>query len=633
MTKRIYPLSTNLMTKKTKADKQDFQAEVQQLLDIVIHSLYTDKEIFVRELVSNAADALEKLHHLKLKESDIFEPDSDLQIKISTNEEDGTITIADSGLGMTHEELTENLGTIAHSGSKKFLKSLSESGQKESNLIGQFGVGFYSAFMVSDKVEVFTRSWQPEGKSLKWESDGKTGYTITEADDEERGCRIIIHLRDDQKDFSKKDTVQKILETYSNFVPFPIQLDEERINKVEALWRKSKSDISDEEYTEFYHFTAGAFDEPRYRMHFSADAPIEINALLFVPSENQELWGMGQMEPGVSLYCKNVLIDDKPEGLLPDWLRFIKGVIDSSDLPLSISRESMQDSALVQKLNRVVTRRFLKFLSKEAKSEPDKYLEFYKKFNRFLKEGVASDPDNQEDLGKLLRFQSSLTEAGELTSFDDYCDRAKEDQKQIYYLIADDRKAIEAGPYLEAFKSRGLEVIYFLEAIDDYVVTRLGKYNDKELMSADRADIELDESAEESKGERLDDDALEALCSYIKEELGEKVEKVEASERLIESPAATFDPGDQMSAQMRRMMQAINPDEAAPPIKVNLQINPRHPLIHQLSDARDSNPELAKLVAAQLLDTSLLASGLLEDRTSLISRGFDLMTTALGEKK
>ncbi len=620
------------MSKEVNSEKQVFQAEVQQLLDIVIHSLYTDKEIFIRELVSNAADALEKLHHQQLKKSAIFEADLELDIKISLDEEAGTIIITDTGLGMTREELSENLGTIAHSGSKKFLQTLSETGQKESNLIGQFGVGFYSAFMVSDKVEVFTRSWEIDGESLRWESDGKTGYTIEEAEEQTRGCRIVIHLRDEQKDFSKKDKVQNILQTYSNFVPYPIELDGERINKVEALWRKNKSEISDEEYTEFYHFTAGAFDEPRYRMHFSADAPIEINALLFVPSENQELWGMGQMEPGVALYCKNVLIDDKPKGLLPDWLRFLKGVIDSSDLPLNISRESMQDSALIQKLNRVVTRRFLKFLAKQAKSEPDKYIEFYKKFNRFLKEGVASDPDHQEALADLLRFQSSFTEAGELTSFEQYLDRAKEDQKQIYYLIADERKAIEAGPYLEAFKSRGIEVIYFLEPIDDYVVSRLAKYKDKELISADRADIELDDSSAEQKGERLDDEALESLCKFIGEELGEQVEKVEASDRLIDSPAATFDPGDQMSAQMRRMMQALNPDEAAPPVKVNLQINPRHELIHQLSKARESNPELAKLVAAQVLDTSLLASGLLDDRTSLINRGFDLMKSALEEK-
>lgn len=621
------------MTKEAQSEKQTFQAEVQQLLDIVIHSLYTDKEIFIRELVSNAADALEKLHHLQLKKSDIFEADKELEIKIALDEETGTITIADTGLGMTREELIENLGTIAHSGSKKFLQSLSESGQKESNLIGQFGVGFYSSFMVSDDVEVFSRSWKNDGESLCWKSDGKTGYTIEQVEDQDRGTRIVIHLRDDQKDFSKKATVQKVLETYSNFVPFPIQLDGERINKVEALWRKNKSEISDEEYKEFYHFTAGAFDEPRYRMHFSADAPIEINALLFTPSENQELWGMGQMEPGVSLYCKNVLIDDKPKGLLPDWLRFLKGVIDSSDLPLNISRESMQDSALIQKLNRVVTRRFLKFLGKEAKSSPDSYIEFYKKFNRFLKEGVASDPDHQEGLAELLRFQSSMTENGELTSFEQYLDRAKDDQKQIYYLIADDRKAIEAGPYLEAFKSRGIEVIYFLEPIDDYVVSRLAKYKDKDLISADRADIELDDSELEEKGERLGDEALESLCKFITEELGEQVEKVEASDRLIDSPAATFDPGDQMSAQMRRMMQALNPDEPAPPVKVNLQINPRHELIHQLSKAQESNPELAKLVAAQVLDTSLLASGLLDDRTSLINRGFDLMKSALAEKK
>jgi len=629
----MYPLSTNPMTKKAKSKKQTFQAEVQQLLDIVIHSLYTDKEIFVRELVSNAADSLEKMHHMQLKENDILENDSELEIQITLDEEAGTFTISDSGIGMSRDELTENLGTIAHSGSKKFLQSLSETGQKEANLIGQFGVGFYSTFMVADKVQVYTRSWNKEGESLVWESNGKADYTIEDADDEKRGCRIVIHLRDEHKDFSKKDIVQKVLKTYSNFVPFPILLNDERVNKVEALWRKNKTDISDEDYTEFYRFTANAFDEPRYRMHFSADAPIEINALLFVPSENQELWGMGQMEAGVSLYCKNILIDDKPEGLLPEWLRFLKGVIDSSDLPLSLSRESMQDSAMIQKLNRVITRRFLKFLTKEAKSDPEKYIEFYKKFNRFLKEGVASDPDNQEDLAQLLRFQSSFTDAGDLTSLEEYLDRAKEDQKQIYYLIADDRKAIEAGPYLEAFKSRGLEVIYFLEPIDDYVVSRLGKYKDKELVSADRADIDLDDSVEEASGESLDDDSLEALCTFIKDELGEQVEKVETGKRLIDSPAATFDPGDQMTIQMRRMMQALNPDEEAPPIKVNLQINPRHALIHKLSEARSSNPDLAKLVAAQLLDTSLLASGLLDDRTSLINRGFDLMASALDEKK
>lgn len=619
--------------KKKAPGKKTFQAEVQQLLDIVIHSLYTDKEIFVRELVSNAADSLEKVHHLQLKENEIFDGDAELGIKITLDEQAKTFTITDSGIGMTREELIENLGTIAHSGSKKFLQSLSETGQKEANLIGQFGVGFYSAFMVADKVQVFTRSWQKDGESLVWESDGKTGYTIDTVEDVKRGCRIVVHLRDEQKEYSKKNSIQKILKTYSSFVPFPIELDDERINKIEALWRKGKTDISDEEYTEFYRFTANAFDEPRYRMHFSADAPLEINALLFVPSENQELWGMGQMEPGVSLYCKNVLIDDKPEGLLPDWLRFLKGVVDSSDLPLNISRESMQDSALIQKLNRVVTRRFLKFLGKEAKSDPEKYTGFYKKFNRFLKEGIASDPDNQEDLAKLLRFQSSLTEAGELTSFEQYLDRAKDDQKQIYYLIADDRKAIEAGPYLEAFKSRGLEVIFFLEPIDDYVVTRLGKYQDKELVSANRADIELEDNPTEAGGERLDDEAVEALCAFLKEELGERVEKVEAGERLVDSPAATFDPGDQMSAQMRRMMQAMNPDEEAPPVKVNLQINPCHELIHQLSVAREGNPDVAKLVAAQLLDTSLLASGLLDDRTSLISRSFDLMNSALTGKK
>ena len=615
------------------ASSQPFQAEVQQLLDIVIHSLYTDKEIFVRELVSNAADALEKLRHTQLTEKEIFEAEEPLEIRITTDEEANTITIADTGIGMTRDELVENLGTIAHSGSKKFMQALSESGQKESSLIGQFGVGFYSAFMVADDVRVYTHSWKNEGEHLVWASDGKTGYSIEEAPGQKRGSRIVVHLREDQKEFADKNRIKRILESYSSFVPFPILLDEERVNTVEALWRKPKNDITDEEYTEFYKFIGKAWDEPRYRMHFSADAPLEINALLFVPQENTELFGMGQMEAGVSLYCKNVLIDDNPEGLLPEWLRFLRGVIDSADLPLNISRESMQDSALVRKLNRVVTKRFLKFLDGEAKSDAEKYGAFYQKFSRFLKEGIATDHESKDSIAKLLRFESSMTENGELTSLEDYLTRAKEEQDSIYYLIGDNRAAIEAGPYLEAFQARGLEVLFLTEPIDDYVVRSLANYQEKKLVSADRADLDLGESATPEEGEPLADDRIEGLCAFIKEEIGEeRVEKVEAGSRLVGSPAAALNPDEMMSAQMRMMMQAMNPDEPAPPVKVQLEINPRHDIVKKLDAARESDPDLAKLVVAQLFDNALLAAGLLDDKKSLISRGYDLMNQALGKK-
>lgn len=619
------------MSTSTAPEKREFQAEVSEVLDIVINSLYTDKEIFVRELVSNASDALEKLRHTQLTESEIYQPEQELQIEISVDEEAKTVTIQDHGLGMTREELHENIGTIAHSGSKAFVKAMEESDQKESALIGQFGVGFYSAFMVADEVTVYSRSWRPDADSLVWKSDGKTGYEIEESEEElDRGCRIVLTLRDEWEEFAKADRIKQILENYSSFVSFPIMIGEERVNTIEAIWRKKKSEVSDEEYNEFYKFSAKAYDEPRYRMHFNADMPIEINALLFVPTENSELFGMGQMEPGVSLYCKNVLIDDKPEGLLPEWLRFLRGVIDSADIPLNISRESMQDSTLVRKLNRVVTKRFLKFLSNEAKDDADKYRDFYAKFGRFLKEGVVVDFDHREGLAKLLRFESSMTEGSEQTGFDDYLTRAKEDQDKIYYLTGNDRASIEGGPYLEALKSRGIEVIYFVDTIDEYLLQHLREFDGKQLVSAASAGLELDDDpAGEAEGEALDDAAMESLCEFLKEELGEGVEKVSAGKRLISSPAAVLTPEHGMNAQMRQMMQAMNPEEGLPPLTVELEINPRHGLIHQLSGARESNPELAKLVAVQILDNALLSAGLLDDRTQLVNRGFDLMEKAL----
>ncbi|MDA7921508.1 molecular chaperone HtpG [Verrucomicrobiales bacterium] len=612
-------------------EKREFQAEVSQVLDIVINSLYTDKEIFVRELVSNASDALEKMRHTQLTESAVHQPDLPLEIQIESDAEAKTVTIIDHGLGMTRDELHENIGTIAHSGSKAFVKALEENQQKESALIGQFGVGFYSAFMVADEVTVYSRSWREGEPSLVWKSDGKTGYEIEESDEElDRGCKIVLKLREDCEDFSEEGRVKTILENYSAFVSFPIMIGEDRVNTIEAIWRKKKGDVTEEQYTEFYKFSAKAFDEPRYRMHFNAEMPIELNALLFVPTENTELFGMGQMEAGVSLYCKNVLIDDKPEGLLPEWLRFIRGVIDSADIPLNISRESMQDSSLVRKLNRVVTKRFLKFLAGEVKNDADKYKEFYAKFGRFLKEGIVVDFDHRESLTKLLRFESSMTEPGEQTGFEDYLTRAKDDQDKIYYLSGADRTSVESGPYLEALKSRGLEVIYFTDHIDEYLLQHLRDFDGKALVSAASAELELDDdAASEPEGELLAEAELEALSNYLKETLSESVEEVTAGKRLVSSPAAVLTSDQGMTAQMRQMMQAMNPEEALPEVKVNLEINPRHSLIHQLSGIRESNPDLANMVARQLLDNALLSAGMLDDRANLVSRGFSLMEEAM----
>lgn len=613
-------------------EKHSFEAEVQQLLDIVINSLYTDKEIFVRELVSNASDSLEKLRHLQLTEKSIVEPKQDLEIRIDLDEEAKTLTITDTGIGMTREELQENLGTIAHSGSKKFFQAMSEDKQKEANLIGQFGVGFYSAFMVSDEVEVYTRSWREDGESLKWSSDGKTGYEIESVDPLPRGAKMVIKLKDGQEEYAAKHRVRSLLERYSNFVPFPILLDGERVNKVDALWLKNKKEVSEEEYEDFYKFTAHAFDAPRLTMHFSADAPISINALLFVPQENPERAGMGQVDPGVALYCKKVLIDAEPKGLLPEWLRFLKGVIDSADLPLNISRETMQDSALVQKLNRLITKRFIKFLEGLAKSEQDQYAEFYQRFNRFIKEGVAMDYTHKDQLIKLLRYDSSMAEEGKLTGLEDYVARAKDGQEEIYYLLAPNRDAVDSGPYIEAFKARGLEVLYMYDGIDEYVIGAIPEFDGKKLVPIDRADIELEEMPDspEVEGEaKLEKEKSTELCEWLKQNLGEKVGAVKESTRLVESPAMATSPQDAMSPQMRQMMKQMNPDGELDSPKVTLEVNAKHPLIKKLAEARESRPEFAELIAAQIYDNAMIAAGLLDDGKDMVARMYKIMEDAL----
>ncbi len=606
---------------------QPFQAEVRQLLDIVINSLYTDREIFVRELVSNAADSLEKLRHLRLTEAAVFDGARDPQIEITTDAEAKTITICDYGIGMTREELVQNLGTIAHSGTKAFLQNLEPGASAAGNVIGRFGVGFYSVFMVAEKVSVFTHSWREEGEHLCWTSDGRGGYDIAEAPGQARGCRMVIQLKEEHAEFAAAGRLKTILERYSNFVPFPILLDGERVNNVEALWLKQKSEVTDEQYTEFYKFIAHAWDEPRYRLHFSADAPLVINSLLFVPRENPERYGMGQTEPGVALYCRRVLIDPKPRGLLPEWLRFVKGVIDSDDLPLNISRESMQDSALVQKLGDVLTKRLIKMLETESKGDAEKYQEFYKAFSRFLKEGVAVDDRHRAALCKLLRFESSMTEPGVLTGFDEYLSRAKDGQKEIYYLTATSRAAIEAGPYLEAFKARGLEVIFFLEPIDEYVVSSLTEVGEKTLVAASSDALDLGD-APPSEGESLTEAQTASLCEWLKATLGDSVESVRAGTRLVSSPAVALQPDGQLSPQMRAMMKAMSQDSGAA-ARVILEINPRHTLMRKLALREKAGDELAPLIAEQLRDNALIAAGLLDTPTSMLARMEKVLAAAL----
>src|SRR5882724_1557329 len=420
----------------SKAETHHFQAEIQQLLNIVIHSLYTDKEIFIRELISNGADACEKLRFMQSSGKPVHQSEIAPSIAIVTDDKAGTITITDTGLGMTHGELVENLGTIAHSGTKAFLKQLAEDKKPDVGLIGQFGVGFYSAFMVAKKVTVLSRSFAPEEQGWQWISEGMGGYELAPAADLQRGTKITLELKDDAKDFATESTVERIIERYSSFVPFPIELNTKRLNTVQAIWARNKNEIKEEEYDEFYTFVGHDHDKPLYRLHFTADAPLAIQALLFVPQRNLESMGMGRIDSEVNLYCRKVLIQNKAKGLFPEWLRFLKGVVHSEDLPLNISRETMQDTSLMQKLNKVLTSRFLKFLDEQSEKEADAYEKFYAEYQRFLKEGVVTDFTHKDALGKLLRFESSSLDKGKLTSLADYVKRMASEQKEIYCLLA-----------------------------------------------------------------------------------------------------------------------------------------------------------------------------------------------------
>jgi TNF receptor-associated protein 1 len=610
----------------SKSETHHFQAEIQQLLNIVIHSLYTDKEIFVRELVSNAADACEKLRFTQSSGTPVYQPEIAPGITVTTDDQAGTITIADTGLGMTHGELVENLGTIAHSGTKAFLKQLSEEKRPDVGLIGQFGVGFYSAFMVAKKVTVLSRSFAPDETGWQWTSEGGGGYELAPAADLPRGTRITLELKDDAKDFAQEPRVESIIERYSSFVPFSIELNTKRLNTVQAIWARNKNEIKEEEYNEFYTFVGHDHDQPLFRLHFSADAPLAIQALLFVPPRNFETLGMGRIDSEVNLYCRKILIQAKAKGLFPDWLRFLKGVVDSEDLPLNISRETMQDTTLMQKLNKVLTSRFLKFLDEQSEKDADAYGKFYHEYQRFLKEGVVTDFTHKEALGKLLRYESSSLDKGRLTSLADYVKRMNSGQKDIYCLLAATREAAEASPYFEVFRERKFEVLFLYDAWDEFVTEHLHTFDGKPLKLAEKADLSLSAKKESA----LSEEAARSLARWLKETLGDKVGEVRASQRLVESPAVVVDADKLMTANMRRMMKAMKQDgPELPPARQDLEINPAHPILARLEAMRQKDPALAGSVAEQILDNARVAAGLLEDPRAMLTRLNSLLEKVL----
>ena len=610
----------------TQATTHEFKAETKQVLDIVVNSLYKDKEIFVRELISNASDALEKLRRTQLTEKDILDDNLELEINLSTDDSAKQLIIQDFGIGMTEEELVKNLGTIAHSGSKEFLNALQSEGEKNESLIGKFGVGFYSVFMVSDSVKAYTRTWQKEGEGLCWESDGSGGYSIDKTEGQRRGTKIVIQLKDEFEEFSKEDRIKDIVKKYSAFVQFPVSVNGEKVNTVDAIWLRSKSEIKDEEYEEFYKFQSNDYDSPLMRLHFSADAPLEINSLLFVPKRNMEKMGMFRSENKVALHCRKVLIDAEPKSLFPEWLRFLKGVVDSSDIPLNVSRETMQDSELLKKLGQVLTKRFLRFLNEQAKKEEDTFLEFWKEYGVLLKEGVATDFTYKDDLAKLLRFESTAAEDGKLTGLEAYIDRMAADQKDILFLYGKNRKAIESGPYLEALQARGYEVLLLTEPVDEYVMQSLREFKEKKIISADSDELKLDKLDQEPTGEPLDGKAVKKLSKWIKQSLEDRVSEVETGERLINSPVCVVGEDGMGGASARRIMKMMQgPEGEMPASKVKFQINPSHAIIHGLFKLMEKDEPTALLVANQLLDNALASANLLDDPREMIARSYQAL--------
>ena len=598
----------------------EFQAEVRQLLDILSHSLYTNRDVYIRELVSNAADALDKARFKSVKGEKMSDTDLDFEIKIDLNEENKTFTISDTGIGMTKQELIDNIGTIARSGTSEFVKQLAAD-EKNVNLIGRFGVGFYSVFMAGENVEVTTKAADPDEPSWIWTSDGTGSFDVVAGPkDQKRGTTIKVKLRENAEEYAQKWKVQSIIEKYSNFVPFPIKLNDEQVNKVTAIWREPKSNVTKEQYNEFYKFIAHQSDDSLTWMHFSADAPIQFHSLIFVPKTNMEFLGIESPDEGINLFVRRVLIDAHDKEILPNYLRFVRGVLESDDLPLNISRETLQDNPYMIKIKNTVVGKFLSHLKELAKKEPDTFKEFWKNHGRIFKEGY-NDFSNKDKVAALFHFSSSKTEgADDIISLDTYVDRMHTDQEEIYYISGPDRKSVEQNPALEIFKAKDLEVLYCFDPIDEFALPGLFNYKDKNIVSADQVDLskldkiptkESKDKKDKKKPTKKDEKALDKLARRIKDILGGKVEDVKLSDRLVNSPAILVSQG--MSSQMEKMMHIYTPNMEHKP-KV-LEINKTHPLIHNLLAIykKDANDHMLETVAFNLFNSAALLDGTIND--------------------
>jgi len=624
---------------ETHKQKIEFKAETKKLLDILVHSLYTSKDIFLRELISNSSDALDKIRFESNKGTEIADKDLPLEIKIAFDDKKNTLTISDTGIGMTRDELISNIGTIAKSGSEEFLKQLSESKDAVNNIIGRFGIGFYSVFMVAKEVVIKTKSYKKDAPAVEWKSDGLGEYEIADIDEQiNRGTTIEIFLKEETKEFSEKYRLESIIKKHSNFISFPIYLENEKINTIAAVWREPKSSIKKEQYDEFYKFLTYDNEEPFETIHTSVDAPIQFNSLLFIPKKSYEYWRFNRDDYGLDLYVRRVLIQHQNKELLPEYLSFVKGVVDSEDLPLNISRETLQENIIFTKIAQSVASNILSDLIKVAKDSPDRYAEFWKEHGRIFKLGYM-DYSNVEKYQQLLRFNSSVSkDEKELVSLEDYAGRMKKDQKEIYYSLGTSKEAIDLNPHLEIFKSKGLEVLYLYDPVDEFVVTSIRKHKDFDFKSVDGVDLkELDklediEKTEEPKEKfsKEDDKFFGKLMLKMKEILGERVTEVHESKRLKGSPSCLINPDDTMSSTMQKILKMSNQGMAMPPQKRLMEINKDHKLIHNLLSVfkKNENDQFIADTTEQLYESALLLEGNLDDPYKLVNRLNKMLTEA-----
>ena len=613
----------------TAPETKQFQAEIRQLLDILVHSLYTDREIFLRELISNASDALHRMKFAMLTDSSVLDPDAELKIHITGDPEAGIITISDTGIGMTRDELIENLGSIAHSGAATFIQSLGE-GQQAVDQIGKFGVGFYSVFMVADEVKVTSRSYQPDAEAWTWTAAGEDSYILEPADKAERGTTIEIKLKDDDKDFAESYRLRSIIHKHSDFVSFPIYLDDEPepINRQQAIWRLSTSELTDEAANDYYRQLTFAFTDPMTRIQVNTDIP-QIRALLFIPAAlDQGLFNVKQ-DFGLRLYSHQIRIQDHYKDLLPKYLRFVEGVVDSDDIPLNVSREFVQASPTMARIKKAITGRVLSALSKMADKEPEQYGTFWQEFGAFLKEGVINESGDQDKLTPLLRFHSSRSD-DQLISLNDYIGRVDLEQKTIYYIVGDDPDTLQRSPHLDAFHAREIEVLYFTDPMDGFLPTSLREYEGFNFQNVDDAGLELPkgDEAETSDENAMPEEEWTVLVERFKTQLGDKVVDVHRSDLLVGHPARLVSPEGSMGSEMDRLRRLMDEGYEVP--KKILELNPRHPIVSNLATliSSGSQDDLVDVSIEQIYENGLLLEGLHPNPADMVEHIQKLMEAA-----